>query len=803
MRRFTSPAERSSSSEEQHRLLTTNPRDIGEPLSVEQMLRQKSDRLATLIHLGSSWVAIRDPDALLQRVVDDAGRLTGSGSAAIYFVQDDTLYLQATSPAFAADLPEILLRASLSEHPHLQRAMATMAPVMLPDARVADLTPAERRVCEAQDLRSLLILPLGRDDRSLGVLIVGSMGREYHFSDEEVDVFQTLAIRASLQIEETRLYTENRRHIAALKQQIRERTQVEEALNTALDEANMSRRALLSVLEDQRQSEAALRESQTQFRTLFEANPLAIGLYGVDGRFLRCNPTMISLLGYTTEELAALDPTHPDDLDAGKAYFARLAAGEIDHYEREKRYLHRDGQTIWVHVTATTVRDADDTLLYVMLVNRDITARKEAEQKLLESETMLRLIFDNASDGINVYEEDPTTRTRRLVDCNERYAEMAGRSRADLLTAGTTRGMQVNLGPRRTPEESRKLREERKPYRGTISWLRPDGKDNVIEYTAVPVELGGRPLTVGIDRDITDRIRAEEKLQEYADHLEDLVAERTGELEAAQERLLRQTRLATLGQIAGSIAHELRTPLGAIKNATYLVNMLVDRDNDALEETLDILAQAVNTADHTITTLLDFARPRPPHRQLIRIESIVESALDSLQLSPNVHVDSHIETHLPLIIADATHLEQVLNNLLLNAIQAMPNGGRLMLRTMRRADLPDTVPLGFAPEPSDRPLMGWVVLSIADTGIGIAPENLEHLFEPLFTTKPTGIGLGLALVKLLVQANGGGINVKSTPGEGTTFEVFLPIAAEHGSPGSTADHSVLLEHRSHSEADDA
>lgn len=737
------------------------------PQDVNTLQRLARD-LALMVEIGHSLVTVRETETLLQRMVDGAVKLTGMGSSAIYLLDNETLRLEATSPMLPPDFPKALREAALSEHPHIGRALDSMAPVAVPDTALVDLTPAERAIAELRDLRSLLYLPLAYKDRAHGVLIVGSVGAARGFTPDELKVYQTLAIQAAMQLEETRLFEKNQRQIKALKEQIDERERAEIAL--------------LGALGEQKRIEATLRESQVQFQNLFESNPLSIGLYDAEGHFLRCNTAMCDLLGYTGEELAEIDPTHPNDRDAGRDLFHRLAAGEIDRYEREKRYIRRDGEIIWVQMTASRVQDTQGDLSYLMLVNRDITAHRQAEQRLLESETMLRLIFENAFDGINIYEELPETRSRRLVDCNERYAEIAGRSKAELLEIGNTSEIQVNLGPRIGVEENRRLRETQSAYQGMISWIRPDGQDNVVAYTAAPVTLGDRHLTIGIDRDITDRVRAEEQLQAYANHLEELVAARTEALEAAQANMLRQARLATLGQVAGGIAHELRTPLGAIKNAAYLINMASLPPDEPLYEAVQILNQEVARADRIISSLLDFTRPQLPQQQVLDIGRIVEQALTRLQAPPTLKIRSHIDPGVSPVMVDAAHLERILENLLVNAVQAMPKDGQLTVTVTQRATLPEITPPGFAPQmlptsTEEMPVEGrWIAIAVTDTGDGIAPDHLPRIFEPLFTTKLTGIGLGLSLVKLLLQANDGGIAVTTAPEKGTTFEMFLPVA---------------------------
>jgi signal transduction histidine kinase len=255
---------------------------------------------------------------------------------------------------------------------------------------------------------------------------------------------------------------------------------------------------------------------------------------------------------------------------------------------------------------------------------------------------------------------------------------------------------------------------------------------------------------------LAERVRAEEALKEYSERLEEMVAERTQELRKAQEQLVRRERLAVLGQLAGGVAHELRNPLGAIKNATYFLNMALAEPSPRIKTALEILDKEVGTSERIINSLLDLARTRSPFRQPVDLNHAVQEALSRVAVPENVQVATQLDETFPTIPADPDQLAQVLGNLILNAVQAMPQGGHLNIQSL-------------VPSPE------WVAVSISDTGVGIPPENLGRLFEPLFTTKARGIGLGLALVKSLVEGHGGKVEVQSQVGKGSTFTVTLPI----------------------------
>ncbi len=270
---------------------------------------------------------------------------------------------------------------------------------------------------------------------------------------------------------------------------------------------------------------------------------------------------------------------------------------------------------------------------------------------------------------------------------------------------------------------------------------RRDGSEFPVEISLSPLETDEGVLVMSAIRDITDRKRAEEALQE-----------KTRALEAAQEELVRRERLATLGQLAGGVSHELRNPLGVIKNSVYYLKMVLPEE-EGLRKHLAILEREVATATRIISGMLDFARTTPPTRAATAINRLVHDGLERLMAPDSVRIERDLAEGLPPLMVDADQVRLVLDNLLSNAMQAMPDGGVLTVRT--------------------RSVGGRVEISVEDTGVGIAPEHLERIFEPLFTTKSKGIGLGLSLAKRLAEANDGTIRAESAVGRGTRFLVEI------------------------------
>jgi PAS domain S-box-containing protein len=234
-----------------------------------------------------------------------------------------------------------------------------------------------------------------------------------------------------------------------------------------------------------------------------------------------------------------------------------------------------------------------------------------------------------------------------------------------------------------------------------------------------------------------------------------------------QERLVRSEKLAVMGQLAGSVGHELRNPLGVLSNAAYFLKMTLSDANETTKEYLEIVASQVRKAEKIVSDLLNFARTRPAEREKTAVSDLVGRVLADHPPPERVEVSTRLAADLPPVVVDPQQIEQVLVNLVTNAYQAMPEGGRLSV-----AGEQSLIPNLQSP--------ASVSISVTDTGGGILPENKARLFEPLFTTRARGIGLGLAVSKNLVEINGGSIEVESEKDKGSTFTIILPAGEMEG-----------------------
>jgi signal transduction histidine kinase len=305
------------------------------------------------------------------------------------------------------------------------------------------------------------------------------------------------------------------------------------------------------------------------------------------------------------------------------------------------------------------------------------------------------------------------------------------------------------------------------PNLKTSPTRRPGAAEWVSQYFyALPAESGAVDRVVILTEDITERMQAEEQIRRMNADLENRVEERTRELLDAQKQLVKQEKLAVLGKLAGGVGHELLNPLGVISNAVYFLKMAQPEASGKVQEYLDLIENHVRVSDKIVNDLLDFTWTKPAERAAVSIPDALRQALERFPAPENVRVMLDLPADLPRVYADPLHVPKILGNLILNACQAMRDGGRLSI--LARVEAQNADP--------QMPITNYELrITVQDTGMGIPPENMDKLFEPLFTTKVKGIGLGLAVCRKLLEANGGRVAATSEMGVGSVFSVYLPV----------------------------
>ena len=259
--------------------------------------------------------------------------------------------------------------------------------------------------------------------------------------------------------------------------------------------------------------------------------------------------------------------------------------------------------------------------------------------------------------------------------------------------------------------------------------------------------------------DITERIRMQVKLEEsavrleeYANQMEELANQRAAQLKDAE-------RLATIGATAGMVGHDIRNPLQAITGdvflaKTELIEFPESEEKKNLLESLNEIEKNTDYINKIVQDLQDFARPLNPIRQETNLKVVIDELLEKNGVPKNVKVTVKVEPAVAKIVADSTFINRIMYNLVNNAVQAMPKGGKLTITAYK--------------EVND------VVIAVKDTGVGIPEKAKSKLFTPLFTTKSKGQGFGLAVIKRMTEALGGTVSFESEEGKGTTFTLNLP-----------------------------
>jgi PAS domain S-box-containing protein len=478
-----------------------------------------------------------------------------------------------------------------------------------------------------------------------------------------------------------------------------------------------------------------------------------VGLYRTtpQGEILDANRALVNLLGFTDREALLTVPITDlfvDQSEREQELAILNEKGILRDYEiRLRRW---DGGIIWAQDTCRTVRDSEGQLLYFEGGLEEITKRKRTEEALRESEERFRNIFENAPIGI--YRSTPAG---QIMMANPTLVDMLGYdsftelSQRDLENEGFLSDSPRSVFKRRIAETESIIGLE-------AAWRRKDGSALFVRENARVVR----------DQDGT--------VLYYEGTVEDIT-----ERKEMEERLRRQERLAAIGQMAGGIAHDFRNFLTSIILYAQLPLRRSDVSPD-VETSLDTIVSEAQQAANLVQQILDFSRRSTMKTELIDLYQFTKEVTHVLQETIPETIDIRLQgtTDCCPVKADPTRIQQVLMNLTLNARDAMPEGGNLLIRLHRVQ-----VEANEEPLPEIEPGQ-WICLTVSDTGTGLSEEAQEHLFEPFFTTKEPGkgTGLGLAQVYGIVRQHEGYIDVQTAAGEGTTFRIYLPLHQDEERP---------------------
>ena len=439
---------------------------------------------------------------------------------------------------------------------------------------------------------------------------------------------------------------------------------------------------------------------------------------------------------------------HPEDRQLVVRARAVALSG-AGGYDLEFRVVRPDGEVRIVHHQADMVTGEAGRPHRLFGTIQDITDRRRAEEEIRAAEARFRTYVDHATDALFVHDEN-----RKVVDVNRQACESLGYTREELIGM-----MPGDFDPALGLEEAsiQPIMKERlnagEVFSFETSHRRKDGTFFPVEVRVRPFWHGGRRFGLALVRDITERKRAEDTLRQ------------------TEAELAHVARVATLGEMAASIAHEINQPLAAIvNNANASLRWLAANNVEEARQSAGLIRADGHRAGEIINRIRSFAKKTPPQKDWIDINQTIREMIGLARSEVERHSVA-LEMELsnavqPLVFADRVQLQQVVLNLVMNAVEAMSemsDGPReLLIRTRVNAS-------------------GEIVVAVRDSGPGIAPENLGRLFTPFYTTKPQGMGMGLAISRSIIEAHGGRLGVTANEDRGATFQFTLPTDAVRAS----------------------
>ena len=498
------------------------------------------------------------------------------------------------------------------------------------------------------------------------------------------------------------------------------------------------------MIKQRQQVEQSLRDSEGKFKTLADTSPTAIFIHQNE-TFVYANPAGCRISAYTLDELLQMkfwELVHPDIREQVKLAGQRRESGQEIPARYEMKILTKHGELKWLDFSAATIEFKGKPAIMGSVI--DITDRKQAEQALLAEKERLAVTLSSIGDGVMA-----TGISGKITLMNHAAKQITGwisdtalgQDLAVVLSAipNNENESPVDLLHQLEDADQHNYRQEQ------ISILSRNGEEKIIAASTAPISgQDGKAIgSIVVIRDITEKVRLRK------------------EMETNQ-------KLESIGLLAGGIAHDFNNLLTAIYGNVSLAKMFPD-NQEKVSHYLEKTEQSLSQAQGLTQQLLTFARGGSPVKQLAAIGPLLHEVAKFSLRGSNTDVEINIATDLWSASVDTGQFSQIINNLAMNASQAMPNGGRLIIKAENATLSPAELPVE-----SDND--HFIKITMTDQGVGINPEYLSKIFDPYFTTKRTGSGLGLATVFSIIKNHNGLIKVKSEPDTGTTFTILLPAS---------------------------
>ncbi|RME28148.1 MAG: PAS domain S-box protein, partial [Candidatus Zixiibacteriota bacterium] len=498
---------------------------------------------------------------------------------------------------------------------------------------------------------------------------------------------------------------------------------------------------VLAVVSDITESHDLQRHlSRTQF--VMDHTPDAVFWHAADGHFIYVNKAACNQYGYSCEELLRMSVSdlkaNETDMPFSLMWDAVKDAGTLVF---ESRHRRKNGEEFPVEITATYVEH--DGTAFECAFARDVTKQKQSQRRL----NMMQFAIDHMFDAAYLIDRDGN-----LVYVNEAACRSLGYDAKTLLTKSVF-DIDPSFPRERWPAMWERLRKQNHPPIESIHRA-SDGREFPVEVHGNYVRFEGQEYNFAFARDITERKKAE-------------------------QQQLQTEKLESLALLAGGIAHDFNNLLTAVVGNLNLAQLNGDWPQ-TVKDYLRQAEQAAHSAQELTAQLLTFSKGGEPVKNITRMDDLIRRSAQFVTHGSNIRLDFDIPDDLANAEVDASQVSRVIQNLVVNAAQAMPDGGTISIRAENCRLQEGQV--------QDLPAGEYLRIAVEDRGVGIPPDVITHIFDPYFTTKQDGTGLGLATSYSVVRKHGGAIDVQSEPGNGTTFTIHLPAsdavvdAAEQSGP---------------------